>query len=147
MRYAKYELVMKKAKVHDSKFEFRATSSEDVYRFASRIIRLQEKAEEYFCAVVCDTRLNVCGYYECSHGTIDSSMVHPREVFKPAIAMNAAAIVCIHNHPSGSTDPSIQDIQVTERLRDASNIIGIPILDHIIIGSGSYTSMKSEGYL
>ncbi len=147
MKYAKYELIMKRAKVHDSRFDYKITNCEDVYKFATKIMRLHEKAEEYFCVITCNTKLEISGYYEVSHGNIDSSPIHPRDVLKPAISLNAACIACLHNHPSGIADPSTQDIQVTKRLKDASEIIGIPMIDHVIIGYGEYTSMKSEGYL
>lgn len=152
MKYSKYELIMKKSKVHESKYDYRITCSDDVYRFATKIMRLHEKAEEFFC-IVCNTKLDITGVYtidsfcEISHGCIDSSMVHPREVFKNAIALNASCIVAIHNHPSGSSQESQQDIDVTKRLAECGRLIGIPVMDHIIIGNGEYTSMKQKGYM
>ena len=73
--------------------------------------------------------------------------MHPREVFAPAIRRGAAAVVVAHNHPSGDPTPSAQDIEVTQRLLEASNIIGIKLLDHVIVGQGRNISMKAEGYL
>ena len=82
-----------------------------------------------------------------SIGNLDSAPVHPREVFAPAIRRGAAAVVVAHNHPSGDPTPSAQDIEVTRRLLEASNIIGIKLLDHVIVGQGRNISMKAEGYL
>ena len=81
-----------------------------------------------------------------SIGNLDSAPVHPREVFGPAVRRGAAAVVVAHNHPSGDPAPSPQDIDVTKRLIRASEILGIKLLDHVIVGNGCFTSMKSEGY-
>ncbi|CUO24578.1 DNA repair protein RadC [Turicibacter sanguinis] len=80
-------------------------------------------------------------------GTLNKAIVHPREVFKTAILSNAASIMAFHNHPSGETTPSQQDIQLTNRLYEAGELLGIKLLDHLIIGDGSFTSLKEKGYL
>lgn len=83
-----------------------------------------------------------------SLGSINSSIVHPREVFKVAILSNAASIILFHNHPSGDPSPSAEDINVTKRLKECGNLIGIELIDHIIIGSeDSYCSLKDKGIL
>lgn len=82
-----------------------------------------------------------------SIGSLNSSIVHPREVFKTAVISNAASILIAHNHPSGDTTPSKEDINITERIRQSGDIIGIKLLDHLIIGEGKYLSLKEEGYL
>lgn len=83
-----------------------------------------------------------------SVGTLNSSLVHPREVFKTAILSNAASIILFHNHPSGDTEPSQEDINITTHIKEAGNILGIELLDHIIIGSGeSFCSLKERGSL
>lgn len=82
-----------------------------------------------------------------SIGSLNSSIVHPREVFKIAIMSNAASIIIGHNHPSADTTPSKEDINITERIKKAGDIIGIKLLDHIIIGDKNYLSLKEEGYL
>jgi len=84
--------------------------------------------------------LRVIAYHEVSRGTLDSVLVHPREVFKAALLANAAAIVATHVHPSGGPTPSPDDVAVTRRLAAAGEILGIPLLDHIIIGDGRYYS-------
>ena len=82
-----------------------------------------------------------------SVGTLNKAIIHPREVFKTAILSNAASIMAFHNHPSGETTPSQQDIQLTKRLYEAGELLGIKLLDHLIIGDGSFTSLKEKGYL
>ena len=101
---------------------------------------------EVFVALNLNAKLQVESRSVISIGSIDSTAVHPREVFGPAVRRGAAAVIVAHNHPSGDPSPSPQDIEVTSRLIDASEVLGIKLLDHLIIGNGCYTSMKSEGY-
>jgi DNA repair protein RadC len=82
---------------------------------------------------------------EVSVGSLDSSIVHPREVFKEAISASAASVIFAHNHPSGDTSASDDDIRLTKRLADAGEIVGIEVLDHIIIGGNNHLSLKREG--
>lgn len=82
-----------------------------------------------------------------SLGTLNKVIIHPREVFKTAILSNAATIMAFHNHLSGDTTPSQQDIQLTHRLVEAGELLGIKLVDHLIIGDGSFTSLKEKGYL
>jgi DNA repair protein RadC len=101
---------------------------------------------ELFMTVNLNSKMQVESKSVISIGNLDSAPVHPREVFGPAIRRGAAAVVVAHNHPSGDPSPSPQDIEVTERLISASKILGIRLIDHVIVGSGCFTSMKSEGY-
>lgn len=101
---------------------------------------------ELFMTLNLNSRLQVESKSIISIGNIDSAPVHPREVFGPAVRRGAAAVVVAHNHPSGDPAPSPQDIEVTKRLIKASEILGIRLLDHVIVGNGCYTSMRSEGY-
>jgi DNA repair protein RadC len=107
--------------------------------------RLKDKKKEYFLAVLLDTRNRLIKVAEISVGSLDSSIVHPREVFKEAISASAAGVIFVHNHPSGDTEASEDDLRLTKRLSDAGEIVGIDVLDHIIIGGKSYTSMKRTG--
>jgi len=79
-------------------------------------------------------------------GTLTSSLVHPREVFKPAILGNAAALILLHNHPSGDPAPSAEDLHLTRRLREVGEVFDIKVLDHIIVGAGRYVSFVDDGY-
>jgi DNA repair protein RadC len=93
------------------------------------------------------TKHRVIAYHEVSRGTLDSTLVHPREVFKAALLANAAAIIVNHNHPSGDPSPTIDDLEVTRRLVAAGEILGIVVLDHIVVGDGRYFSFKEAGRL
>ena len=101
---------------------------------------------ELFMTLNLNSRLQVESKSVISIGSLDSAPVHPREVFGPAVRRGAAAVVVAHSHPSGDPTPSPQDIDVTRRLIRASEILGIRLLDHVIVGNGCFTSMKSEGY-
>lgn len=92
-------------------------------------------------------RETMTAYGTSALSNVDSAPVHPREVFNPAIRNSASAVIVAHNHPSGDATPSAQDIEVTKRLKDAADIIGIKLLDHVVVGKGQFTSLKSEGYL
>ena len=107
--------------------------------------KLREKKKEYFLALLLDTRNRLIRTAEISVGSLDSSIVHPREVFKEAVAASAASVIFVHNHPSGDTEPSPDDITLTKRLKDAGEIMGIDVLDHVIIGGREYLSLKREG--
>jgi DNA repair protein RadC len=110
----------------------------------NQIFNLEYQSEEVFVVMCMNTKNKIVGAFEVSRGTINASMVHPREVFKRAIAVNAASIIISHNHPSGEVKPSKEDKEVTKRLKDAGNILGIPVLDHLIIGDDRYYSFKEE---
>ncbi len=100
--------------------------------------------EEHFCTLLLDTKGKIIEEVEVSVGDLNSAPVHPREVFKHAVKRSAAAVVLIHNHPSGDPAPSSEDVETTMRLVDSAGILGIVVVDHIIIGDGTYVSMKSE---
>ncbi len=109
--------------------------------------RLKDKKKEYFLAILLDTRNRLIRVAEVSIGSLDSSIVHPREVFKEAISASAASVIFVHNHPSGDTEASEDDIRLTKRLNEAGEIVGIEVLDHIIIGGNNYISLKRNGLL
>ena len=106
---------------------------------------LRGKKKEYFLALLLDTRGQLIRLAEISVGSLDSSIVHPREVFKEAVSASAASVIFVHNHPSGDPEASEDDVGLTKRLVEAGEIMGIDVLDHIIIGDRSYTSLKREG--
>ncbi|MBI4180883.1 MAG: DNA repair protein RadC, partial [Chloroflexi bacterium] len=107
--------------------------------------QLRGKKKEHFLVLLLDTRGQLIKTAEISVGSLDSSIVHPREVFKEAISASAASVIFVHNHPSGDPEPSEDDIQLTKRLAQAGEIMGIDVLDHIIIGDKNYLSLKSKG--
>ena len=108
--------------------------------------RIANLDRENFVVVLLNTKNEVLGFPTVSVGTLSASLVHPREVFKPAIRASAAGVVLAHNHPSGRVGPSREDREVTRRLKESSEIIGIEVLDHVILGDG-YFSMKEHGIL
>ena len=122
-------------------------SPEDAYKAITTITNVQEEAQEVFGILILNTKNKIVAVHEISRGTLNASMVHPREVFKPAVLHNAAAIICFHNHPSGDPKPSRDDIEITKRLVEAGNIMGIEILDHIIVGDDGYISLKERGVM
>ena len=107
---------------------------------------LGDDPRERFCAVYLDSRHRPIAVHDAHVGTCDSSPVHPREVFGPAVALAATALVVAHNHPSGDPTPSEQDRAVTERLRQAGELLGIGLLDHVVIGDRRYYSFADEAF-
>jgi DNA repair protein RadC len=109
--------------------------------------KLSGKKKEHFYILCLNTRNRVNDTRQVSIGNLDSSIVHPREVFKDAISSLAAAVIFVHNHPSGDLEPSADDINLTKRLIEAGELLGIPVLDHIIVGNKGYTSLKSRNLI
>ena len=107
--------------------------------------RLKGKKKEHFLAVLLDTRNQLIKVSEISVGSLDASVVHPREAFKEAISVSAASIIFAHNHPSGDPEASDDDIMLTKRLAEAGEIVGIDVLDHIILGDKTFLSLKRQG--
>ena len=103
--------------------------------------------KEHFRAVLLNTKNHVLKTVEISVGSLDASLVHPRECFRPAVAASAASIILLHNHPSGDPEPSADDIAITKRLKETGQVLGIEVLDHIIFGAGKYVSLKEKGLL
>lgn len=110
-------------------------------------VHIGDADREHFVAIFVDARSMVIGVNTVSVGTLSASLVHPRELFKPAILLGAAAIVAGHNHPSGDHLPSQEDKETTKRLVRAGEVLGIPLLDHVIIGSPGYFSFREAGLL
>lgn len=104
------------------------------------------ETQEVFQVLHLNGKQRVFGFAEMSRGTLTASLVHPREVFAPAIREHAAAIIVLHNHPSGDPEPSAEDLAVTERLKRAGELLGVPLLDHVIIGAAPevFVSLKDR---
>ncbi len=103
--------------------------------------------KEHFRALYLDARRRLLQTETVSIGTLTSSLVHPREVFQPAVAHSAAAVLVAHNHPSGDPEPSPEDLALTRRLRQSGEILGIEVLDHLVVGRGRFVSLKQRGVL
>ncbi len=111
------------------------------------IPELAGELREQFRAMLLDTRNQVQCVKTISIGSLNASIIHPREVFKEAIAQSAAGIIVAHNHPSGDPSPSQEDIAVTRRLVEAGRILGIDLLDHVVLGDGRFISLKERGLM
>jgi len=120
-------------------------SPKDVYAFM--FPKMREQKKEKFVTLYLDTKNQILKEETVSIGSLNASIVHPREVFKGALELSSASIIVIHNHPSGDPSPSREDIMVTEKLCDGGKLLGIDVLDHIIIGDGRYVSLKDEGFI
>jgi len=117
-------------------------STDDVVRMFMEEMRYHKK--EYFNVLLLNAKGGILSVQTVAIGDLSSSIVHPREAFSEAVKRSAAAVIFIHNHPSGNPKPSPQDIDVTKRLCETGKILGIHVLDHIIIGDGTYISMKEK---
>lgn len=102
---------------------------------------------ESFSILCLNSKNEVLAMHQVSLGTLNASLVHPRECFKLAIINNSASIIAAHNHPSVEPTPSPEDMEITERLRDSGTLLGIDLLDHIILGDGKFVSMKERGLM
>ncbi len=109
--------------------------------------RFEGRDREEFLAVLLDGKGRILGFNVVSVGSLTASLVHPREVFKAAILSNAASIVLVHNHPSGDPTPSGEDRSLTRRLKQAGELVGIRIIDHVVIGDGRFVSFVETGIL
>lgn len=141
-----FKVVEIKQVKRQSKFDVKAIKSPDDAADVLRVF-IGESDREKFVALMLNTKNEVIGVDIISVGTVNSSIVHPREVFKSAILNNATSIIVGHNHPSGSIVPSQEDIDVTERLKQAGELIGIEVLDHVIVADYKHLSFKEKGYL
>jgi len=121
------------------------TSPSDIVNYFSA--ELSALNVEKFIVVLLNTKNEIINWEIISIGSLNASIVHPREVFNRAIKRSASSILVIHNHPSGHVDPSREDISITERLSEVGKIVGIPLVDHIIIGKGRHYSFKEENLL
>ncbi|AGX05689.1 JAB domain-containing protein [Bacillus infantis] len=128
---------------YDDRFVIR--SPEDGAKYVMNDMRFL--SQEHFVCLYLNTKNQVLHKQTIFIGSLNASIVHPREVFKEAFRRSAASIICIHNHPSGDPAPSREDIEVTKRLAECGKIIGIDVLDHLIIGENKYVSLKEKGYL
>jgi len=120
------------------------TSSEDVYE---ELKEYRNKKQEYFIAIYLDGANHICFTSVITIGILNQSLVHPREVFAPAIEHRCASIIVAHNHPSGQLEPSSADIAITDRLKKSGNLLGIELLDHLIFTNDGYYSFNENGLL
>ncbi|MFQ5666920.1 MAG: DNA repair protein RadC [Candidatus Binatia bacterium] len=108
--------------------------------------RLASEKREHFYAVLLDNKNRKIKDVSVSQGSLTASIVHPRDVFAPVVRESAAAVIFVHNHPSGDPTPSKEDVDITRRLRDVGELMGVRVLDHVVIGHGRYVSFVDDGY-
>ena len=123
-------------------------SPDNVARFIIQTLKSDRFPTEHIMVFMMDTKMKVVGFSDISKGLLDTALVHPREVFQPAMmTAKTAAVIVAHTHPSGDPTPSQEDIMVTDRLADAGKLLGIPLIDHIVVGDGKYVSLANERYI
>ena len=139
---AAFELSKRLEDPSDEKEKATVKSPQDTIKSVKN--RLKGKKKEHFLVLSLDTKNHLINTHPISVGSLDTSIVHPREVFKEAISATAASVIFVHNHPSGDPTPSEDDIKLTKRLVEAGEILGIEVLDHIIVCDKDYLSMKAK---
>lgn len=125
---------------------FIITCPDDAADIAKRFIGIHEHTEEHMYMFCMNTKNRIVGIFEISHGNVNSSIVGSREIFQKALLANAVHILLIHNHPSGDPTPSNEDIFVTKKIKELGEFIGVPLVDHIIIGD-THVSIKAAGHI
>lgn len=136
----RYEIISER----NSKYHVKISSPSDASRVLGHFAR---KRQEYFLVLTLDGAHQVIRLKIISVGLVNRTVVHPREVFRPAIEDAATAVIIAHNHPSGNLDPSVEDRDITDRLVKAGDLLGIPVLDHLIIAKEGYYSFLEQGLL
>ena len=121
------------------------TRPEDVYALLHH--QLRDEKQEHVVVLLLNTKNRVIRQSTVTKGTLDSSLLHPREVFREAIRHSASSIILAHNHPSGDPTPSNEDVQLTKRIYQAGQLVGIDLLDHVILGDGRWISLRSQGVI
>lgn len=139
-------IVVKERSVEYEAFKEPIKSSSNVVDI-SRDMEIHRSAEELFCIYSINAKGQIIAFHEVAHGDLCSATTHPREIFKRALLNNAGSIILLHNHPSGDPMPSEMDIETTHRLVQAGEILGVPVLDHIVLGDDNYVSMRASGMM
>jgi len=142
---AMFEIFRRTNRINKNGFKTKIKTAKDVYNYF--IDNLQDKKKEHFYALLLDTKNQIISEELISVGTLNSSLIHPREVFNPAIKASANSVILVHNHPSGDSSPSKEDEKVTKVVSDAGKILGIEVLDHVVIGNNDFFSFKKEGLI
>lgn len=133
------QLVKESTYIYDE--EDNTACTEEVSKLIKSVFNIHKAAEEFFVMLTLNVKCKCTGAFIISQGTLNTSLVHPREVFKRAFLNNAASIVLAHNHPSGDLTPSAEDITITNRLIEAGKLLGIEVLDHLIVTEDSHLSI------
>lgn len=156
MRITKYKTTLsedgkavleKELSVNYPELDRKMNGPEKVVRLAKEFLHLDDQTEEYLYMICMNSKLELTSVFEISHGNVNSSIIGAREIFQKALLANAVSIILMHNHPSGDSTPSREDIEVTKRIVEAGRVVGIELVDHIIIGRPMFTSLKEKGYM
>jgi DNA repair protein RadC len=142
---AMFEIFRRTNKLKKNGFKTRIKTAEDVYRYF--VDELEIKNKEHFYVLFLDTKNRIIGEELVSVGTLNASLIHPREVFSPAIKACANSVILVHNHPSGDCEASSEDEEITKVLKGAGELLGINVLDHVIVGKDNFSSFKEKGNL
>ncbi|MBC8526014.1 MAG: DNA repair protein RadC [Candidatus Cloacimonetes bacterium] len=134
-----------KSEIQIKKYGEKIEGPESVFKLLRNEIGNKKKESFYILSLT--TRNNLIGVDKVSTGTLSASLAHPREVFLPAIKNSASTVIIVHNHPSGDTQPSEDDLEITKRLVEAGKILGIEVVDHIIVAKNNYFSFKDKGLI
>lgn len=118
-----------------------------IFTMMMELFHLERMADEYVYLIAFSNKMKVLGLFQVSHGIGNASLIDPRGIFMRAVYIGASNLILVHNHPSGVTTPSKEDISVHKRLKEAGELMGIPIVDHVIIGSEGYLSFKEQEIL
>ena len=118
-----------------------------IFTMMMELFHLERMADEYVYLIAFSNKMKVLGLFQVSHGIGNASLIDPRGIFMRAVYIGASNLILVHNHPSGVTTPSKEDISVHKRLKEAGELMGIPIVDHVIIGSDGYLSFKEQEIL
>lgn len=114
---------------------------------ANDVFSLASETEEHVLLFCLDTKKHLAGVFEVSHGTQNASLIMPREVFMKALLCGAAGIILVHNHPSGDATPSEEDVKITKRVKEAGELLGVPLIDHIVIGDNTHFSLLENSLM
>lgn len=156
MRITKYKTTLsedgkavleKELSVNYPELDRKMNGPEKVVRLAKEFLHLDDQTEEYLYMICMNSKLELTSVFEISHGNVNSSIIGAREIFQKALLANAVSIILMHNHPSGDSTPSREDIEVTKRIVEAGRVVGVELVDHIFIGRPMFTSLKEKGYM
>lgn len=139
------EYTLKRVKEQGYNYNYNLDSSKAVYNFCNDKLKMNELVVEKFLVFALDSKLKITGFTVVSSGVLDSALIHPRNVFNFLILSNAKSFICVHNHPSGDYNPSVDDFNITRRLEDIGDIIDIKLIDHIIYTNDDYYSFAENG--
>ena len=138
---------VKLVKEKETEYNQTVNDSKTAYNLIQKVLDINNSTVEKFGLLTLDTRNKIIGIHILTVGTLNSSIVHPRDVFQHAILSNANSILLFHNHPSGNPTPSLEDETITAKLKEAGELMGIPVIDHVIVGDGGFMSMADDGRL